>query len=208
MLAREGAALAIADIDAEGARQAAEELAGQGLLAIGVEVDVTRSEQVDRMVLSVVERLGRLDILVNNAGVVSNIPVLEFPEDEWQKTLAVNLSGVFLCSKRAAGVMAQQRSGRIVNISSLSGRVGAPGQAAYCASKHGVIGLTRVLAIDLAPYGVTANAICPGMNETEMMPLVMAQRAASRGVSPEEVRQGILSKTPLGASGGRKTSAA
>jgi 3-oxoacyl-[acyl-carrier protein] reductase len=198
VLAREGAALAIADINAEGAGQAAAELREQGLQAIAVEVDVTRSDQVDRMVLSVVERLGRIDILVNNAGVVSNIPVLEFPEEEWHKTLAVNLSGVFLCSKRAAEVMARQRSGRIVNISSLSGRVGAPGQAAYCASKHGVIGLTRVLAIDLAPYGVTANAVCPGMNETEMMPLVIAQRAASRGQTVEEVRQGILSKTPLG----------
>jgi NAD(P)-dependent dehydrogenase (short-subunit alcohol dehydrogenase family) len=94
-------------------------------------------------------------------------------------------------------VMVGQRAGRIVNISSLSGRVGVPGQAAYCASKHGVIGLTQVLAIDLAPH-VTANAICPGMNETEMMPLVIAQRAASRGQTVEEVRQGILCKTPLG----------
>src|SRR5450759_3280546 len=81
---------------------------------------------------------------------------------------------------------------------SLSGKVGAPGQAAYCASKHGVIGLTLVMAIDLAPYNITVNAICPGMNETEMMQEVIAQRAASRNQTLEEVRQGILVKTPLG----------
>jgi 3-oxoacyl-[acyl-carrier protein] reductase len=198
VLAREGAKVAVADINAEAARQTAAEMAAQGLQAIAVEVDITCSDQIDRMVRSVVEQLGRIDILVNNAGVVSNIPVLEFPEEEWHKTIAVNLTGVFLCSKRVGHVMAQQRSGRIINISSLSGRVGVPGQAAYCASKHGVIGLTQVLAIDLASYGVTANAICPGMNETEMMPLVIAQRAASRGQTVEEVRQGILCKTPLG----------
>ncbi len=143
-------------------------------------------------------KFGHIDILVNNAGVVSNAPVLELSEEEWDRNIAVNLKGVFLCSQRVGRVMAAQRSGRIINISSLSGKVGAPGQAAYCASKHGVIGLTYVLAIDLAPYGINVNAICPGMNETEMAQSVMAQRAAARGQSVEEVRQGILAKTPLG----------
>jgi 3-oxoacyl-[acyl-carrier protein] reductase len=197
VLAREGATIVIADVNEDGARQAAAEMEKQGLRAIAIGVDITRSDQVDKMVQTVVERLGQIDVLVNNAGVVSNIPVLEFPEEEWHKTIAVNLTGVFLCSKSVGKVMVKQRSGRIINISSLSGRVGVPGQAAYCASKHGVIGLTQVLAIDLAPH-VTANAICPGMNETEMMPKVIQQRAESRGQTIEEVRQGILCKTPLG----------
>jgi 3-oxoacyl-[acyl-carrier protein] reductase len=197
VLAREGANVAIADINVDGAKQTAEALVGLGFRAIAVQVDITKSNQVERMARSVVKQFGRIDILVNNAGVVSNIPVLEFPEAEWHKTIAVNLTGVFLCSKCVGQIMVQQRSGRIINISSLSGRVGVPGQAAYCASKHGVVGLTQVLAIDLAPH-VTANVICPGMNETEMMPLVIAQRAASRGQTVEEVRQGILCKTPLG----------
>jgi 3-oxoacyl-[acyl-carrier protein] reductase len=197
VLAREGANVVIADINLEGAKQTADAMVAQGLRAAALQVDITKSDQVDRMTQSVVEQFGRIDILVNNAGVVSNMPVLDFPEEEWHKTIAVNLTGVFLCSKRVGQVMVGQKSGRIVNISSLSGRVGVPGQAAYCASKHGVIGLTQVLAIDLAPY-VTANAICPGMNETEMLPLVIAQRAASRGQTVEEVRQGILCKTPLG----------
>jgi len=197
VLGREGANVIIADINGDGAKQAAAELVGQGLRAVAVQVDITRSDEVEAMAQSVVEQFGRIDILVNNAGVVSNIPVLEFPEEEWHKTIAVNLTGVFLCSKYVGRIMVKQRSGRIINISSLSGRVGVPGQAAYCASKHGVVGLTQVLAIDLAPH-VTANVICPGMNETEMMPLVIAQRAASRNQTVEEVRQGILSKTPLG----------
>jgi 3-oxoacyl-[acyl-carrier protein] reductase len=197
VLAREGASVVIADINHEGAKQTAGELEQQGLRAVARGVDVTCSGQIDLMVQSVMAQFGRIDVLVNNAGVVSNIPVLQFPEEEWHRTIAVNLTGVFLCSKRVGQVMFEQRSGRIINISSLSGRVGVPGQAAYCASKHGVIGLTQVLAIDLAPH-VTANAICPGMNETEMMPQVIAQRAASRGQTVDEVRQGILCKTPLG----------
>jgi 3-oxoacyl-[acyl-carrier protein] reductase len=197
VLAREGATVIIADINQDAAQQTADAMEQRGVRAVALGVDVTSSEQVDRMVQSIVERFGRIDVLVNNAGVVSNTPALEIPEQEWQRTIAVNLTGVFLCSQRVGKVMVGQRSGRIINISSLAGRVGAPGQAAYSASKHGVIGLTLVLAIDLTPH-VTANVICPGMNETEMMPKVIAQRAASRGQTVEEVRQGILCKRPLG----------
>jgi 3-oxoacyl-[acyl-carrier protein] reductase len=198
LLAREGANVIVADINLEAATQTTDEIRSQGLNAEAIQVDVTQSDQVDRMVKSVVSKFGRVDVLVNNAGVVSNAPVLELSEAEWDRNIAVNLKGVFLCSQRVGEVMAAQRVGRIINISSLSGKVGAPGQAAYCASKHGVIGLTYVLAIDLAPYGINVNAICPGMNETEMLPAVLAQRAAARGQTVEEVRQGILVKTPLG----------
>lgn len=198
VLAREGANVVVADIHAEQAVQAAEEIRQLGLCALATPVDVTQHDQVDRLVQSTVSQFGKVDILVNSAGVVSNTPILELGEEEWDRTIAVNLKGVFLCSKRTAQAMVTQRSGRIINIASLAGKVGAPGQAAYSASKHGVIGLTLVLAIDLAPYGITANAICPGMNETEMMQAVIAQRAASRGQTVDEVRQGILAKTPLG----------
>jgi 3-oxoacyl-[acyl-carrier protein] reductase len=198
VLAREGADVVVADIHAEQAVQAAEEIRKLGLSAIATPVDITQRDQVDRLVQSTVSQFGKVDILVNSAGVVSNAPILELGEEEWDQTIAINLKGVFLCSKRTAQAMVAQRSGRIINIASLSGKVGAPGQAAYCASKHGVIGLTLVLAIDLAPYGITVNAICPGMNETEMMQAVIAQRAASRGQTVDQVRQGILAKTPLG----------
>lgn len=197
-LAREGANVVVADVNLESATAAADELRRQGMSAIPAQVDITQSAQVDEMVKATISRFGKVDILVNNAGVVSNSPILELSEEEWDRTIAVNLKGVFLCSKRVAQAMAPQRSGRIINISSLSGKVGAPGQAAYCASKHGVIGLTLVLATDLGQYGITANAVCPGTSETEMMHVVMAKRAASRGQTVEEVQQGILAKTPLG----------
>jgi 3-hydroxybutyrate dehydrogenase len=197
-LARAGAHVVVADINAEAAARAAGEITALGLSAMAAAVDVTQANQVNGMVESALARFGQLDILVNDAGVVSNAPILDLSEEEWDRTIAVNLKGAFLCSRRAAQAMAAHRSGRIINIASLSGKVGAPGQAAYCASKHGVIGLTLVMAIDLAPYGITVNAICPGMNETEMMQQVIADRAASRGQTTDEVRQGIIVKTPLG----------
>ncbi len=197
-LAKAGANVVVADINGEAVARVATDIAGLGLSALAVQVDVTLPMQVDAMVKTALARFGQIDILVNDAGVVSNASVLSLSEQEWDQTIAVNLKGTFLCAQRVAQAMATRRSGRIINISSLSGKVGAPGQAAYCASKHGVIGLTLVMAIDLAPYNITVNAICPGMNETEMMQEVIAQRAASRNQTLEEVRQGILVKTPLG----------
>ena len=168
-LAREGAAIVVADRNAEGAEHTAGEIRAAGGAAKGVAVDVTNRDDVHRLMQTAVAEFGRVDVLVNNAGVVSNTPILDLSEPEWDLTLAVNLKGVFLCSQSAARIMAARRSGRIINISSLSGKVGAPGQAAYCASKHAVLGLTKVMAIDLAPYGINVNAICPGNTETEMM---------------------------------------
>lgn len=198
VLAREGANVVITDIDAGGATQAAEELRKLGYRAKSISSDITQHTQVEDLVRGTVTQFGHVDILVNNAGVISNTPILDLTEEEWDRTITVNLKGTFLCSKRAAQVMVAQHSGRIINISSLAGKVGAPGQAAYCASKHGILGLTKVLAIDLAPYGITVNAVCPGNTETEMMRYVFTKRAESRGQSFDELAQGILAKTPLG----------
>jgi len=197
-LAREGAAVVVVDLHAEAVEQAAKEIREAGFVAHGAVADVTQSQSVDRLVQETVARTGRIDILVNNAGVISNTPILDLTEEEWDRTLAVNLKGVFVCSQSVARAMSKQRSGRIVNIASLAGKVGAPGQAAYCASKHGVLGLTKVLAIDLAPFGVNVNAICPGNTETEMMRHVFTLRAESRGQTFDDLAQGILAKTPLG----------
>jgi NAD(P)-dependent dehydrogenase (short-subunit alcohol dehydrogenase family) len=197
-LAREGAMVVAVDLQAEAVEQTAKELQDAGLAAQAAVADVTQCQSVDRLVQETVARTGRIDILVNNAGVVSNTPVLDLPEEEWDRTLAVNLKGVFVCSQIVGRAMSKQRSGRIVNIASLAGKVGAPGQAAYCASKHGVLGLTKVLAIDLAPVGINVNAICPGNTETEMMRHVFTKRAESRGQTFDELAQGILAKTPLG----------
>ena len=197
-LARVGASVAVTDINGAGAGRTTEDIRDAGGCAECFVTDITRSAEVNRLVSEVMAHFGRIDVLVNVAGVVNNRPALELPEEEWDQVIAVNLKGVFLMSQRVGLEMAQRGYGRIINISSLSGKVGAPGQAAYCASKHGVLGLNKVLAIDLAPYGITVNAICPGMNATEMAQQVMAQRAAARGQTVEEVERGILSKTPLG----------
>jgi acetoin reductase-like protein len=197
-LAGEGAAVVVVDLNAEGAEQTAAEIRQAGFSAHGIQADVTKKSSVDRLVQEAISRTGRIDILVNNAGVVSNTPVLDLAEEEWDRTLAVNLKAVFLCSQSAAQEMSKRKSGRIVNISSLAGKVGAPGQAAYCASKHAVLGLTKVLAIDLAPFGVNVNAICPGNTETEMMRYVFTKRAESRGQTFDDLAQGIMAKTPLG----------
>lgn len=197
-LAREGASVAAIDINSEGATTTATEIRQVGGEAVGLAADVARNEDVACIMQSVAELYGRLDILVNVAGLISNTPVLELAEEEWDRVLAVNLKGIFLCCKHAAGLMVRQGSGRIINISSLAGIVGAPGQAAYCASKHGVLGFTKVLAIELGLHGVTVNAICPGNTETEMMLTVFRKRAASRGQTVEELAEGIIAKTPLG----------
>ncbi len=197
-LAKAQAHVVLADTNLSGLAATEGEIHAQGGRAEAYVLDVTQRAAVNQFVGGLVAKLGRIDILVNVAGVVSGRPVLELPEEEWNHVLAVNLTGVFLLSQSVGAEMAKRKYGRIINISSLSGKVGAPGQAAYCASKHGVLGLNKVLAIDLAPYGITSNAICPGMNATEMAREVMAQRAASRGQTIEEVERGILSKTPLG----------
>jgi 3-oxoacyl-[acyl-carrier protein] reductase len=194
-LAREGADVVAIDLQAEAVEQTAKELRDAGFAAQGAVADVTQSQSVDRLVQETLARTGRIDVLVNNAGVISNTPILDLTEEEWDRT---NLKGVFVCSKSVARAMSKQRSGRIVNMASLAGKVGAPGQAAYCASKHGVLGLTKVLAIDLAPFGINVNAICPGNTETEMMRYVMTKRAESRGQTFDDLTQGILAKTPLG----------
>ena len=196
-LAGAGANVALADIDGEAVEKTAQEVGRLGRVALPMVVDVAMRDDVAHMVDATVERFGRLDILVNDAAIVSNVPVLELSEEAWNRVVAVNLTGVFLCCKKAAEVMIEQGSGRLINISSVAGHFGAPGQAAYCATKHGVIGLTKVLAIDLGQYGITANAVCPGNTDTEMVRAVFEARAAARNQTVEQVRSEIVAKTPM-----------
>jgi len=166
------------------------ELGGDGRNAAAFELDVCDEASVERVVHGVVERFGRLDILVNNAGDVNRKSVMELARSEWDRVMAINLTGPFLCTKHAARRMTAQRSGKIINIASVYGLT-APSkglQVAYTASKHGVIGLTRVNAVELAPLGVQVNAIAPGYFFTEMT-------GELRGTSLE---QAINRRTPSG----------
>jgi 2-deoxy-D-gluconate 3-dehydrogenase len=146
------------------------ELGGDGGNAAAFDLDVCDEASVERVVHGVVERFGRLDILINNAGDVNRKSVMELARSEWERVMAINLTGPFLCTKHAARRMTAQRSGKIINIASVYGLT-APSkglQVAYTASKHGLVGLTRVNAVELAPLGVQVNAIAPGYFFTEM----------------------------------------
>jgi len=165
-----GAKVAIGGRRAERNAQVLAELGGDGGHAAQFELDVCDEPSVERAIRGVVQRFGRIDVLVNNAGDVSRKSVMELERSDWDRVLAVNLTGPFLCTKHAARHMKAQGSGKIINIASVYGLT-APSkglQVAYTASKHGVIGLTRVNAAELAPLGIQVNAIAPGYFFTEM----------------------------------------
>jgi 3-oxoacyl-[acyl-carrier protein] reductase len=168
-LASAGAALAICARNGEAAAATAAAIAGRGGQAFGVAADVSRAADAERIVAACVERFGRLDILVNNAGITRDGLVLRMKDEDWSDVLAVNLNGAFYCARAALrAILKQKQSGRIVNVGSVVGSMGNPGQANYVASKAGLIGLTKALAKEVAPRGVTVNAVAPGFIETDM----------------------------------------
>jgi len=168
-LARKGSHLVVGDVNLEAAQRVTEEVHALGRRSLGLRVDVSNARDVSEMADRVVKEFGRIDILVNNAGICQVVTIEKMSEEDWDRVMAVNLKGVFLCSKAVMGVMKKQRSGRIVNMGSLAGKVGGIATGAnYSVSKAGVICFTKALARELAPYGVTVNAVAPGVIETDM----------------------------------------
>lgn len=151
---------------------AADEVVAQiesnGGSAIAVQADVAQPDQVDALIKTVTDKWGRIDVLVNNAGITRDTLLLRMKLEDWQAVIDLNLTGVFLCTKAVSKIMLKQRSGRIVNIASVAGEMGNPGQANYSAAKAGVIGFTKTVAKEFASRGVTVNAVAPGFIATDM----------------------------------------
>jgi NAD(P)-dependent dehydrogenase (short-subunit alcohol dehydrogenase family) len=188
-LAAHGARVTIADVSKDGAAEAAETLRDAGHNAISVPIDITSATDVEDLFTEAERAHGPVDILVNNAGININSGVRKLTDEVWQRTLAVNLSGVMHCSRAAARSMAPRRTGRIVNIASRAW-LGWFGQLAYAASKGGVVSATRSLAVELGRYGITVNAIAPGLIDT---PLLRAE--------PPSVMDKLLAAQPTGTIG-------
>ena len=166
-LAELGATIAIADVNIDGARAAADKLSNASTFAI--QVDVQEPAEVVTMVDTVVDQYGKLDILVHSAGVGIEKSFLETTAEEWRRLIDIDLSGTFYCAQAAARHMVKNGYGRIINLSSTAGIRGGTGRTAYGAAKGGVIALTKVMAVELAEYGITANALAPGAIETELV---------------------------------------
>lgn len=171
-----------------------------GRRAIAVKVDVTDEGEVSKMAEAAMKEFGRLDILCNNAGGgVGGGFVVQHSLDAWNKTVAMNLTGAFLCAKHVAPKMIEGgRGGRIVNTASIAGKRGGPGMSAYSAAKHGVIGLTRSLAMELGQFGITVNAVCPGFVETQLLEGLINMVGVTRNLNREQVIKTFVSQVPMG----------
>lgn len=201
-LAKEGVRVAIADLPAtdDDRQETIAAIQKLGSEAIAIDVDVRDWAQVQAMVQRTIDTWGQVDILVNNAGVIRVGAVAAFPEEDWDLVIDVNLKGVFLCSKAVSPHMMQRRGGRIINLSSIAGKRGRAISSCYSASKFGVIGFTQSHAHEMAGFGVTVNAICPGEVDTHMWRDVLSPAiAAFSGQTPQEAFESFIrTQVPLG----------
>jgi 3-oxoacyl-[acyl-carrier protein] reductase len=152
----------------DAAEATVKEITDAGGEAIALQADVSQSTEVDNLIKTTLDQFGRIDVLVNNAGITQDTLLLRMKPEQWQAVIDLNLTGVFLCTKAVSKTMLKQRSGRIINIASVAGQMGNPGQANYSAAKAGVIGFTKTVAKELANRGITVNAVAPGFIETDM----------------------------------------
>lgn len=226
-LAREGAAVVIADYNLQTAQQTVEEFTALGLQAWAYQVDIGQPTQIQQMVDAVVAHYGQINILVNNAGVVQTKPLMDVTPDDWDRVITINQRGTFFCTQAVAAQMIRQipadelpasasadivgmkkggsdlntkpvrNHGKIVNLSSISGRRGRPLSTAYAASKAAVISITQSAALTLAPYNINVNAVCPGVVPTAMWQAIDADRGKLFGSQPGEAMANFINLVPL-----------
>ncbi len=186
LLAEDGASVVVSGRDAGRLDAAVKEIEAMGASALAVAADVSRREDVDRLVDATRERFGRIDVLVNNAGITRDQLLIRMKDDDWDQVLDTNLRGVFLMTRAVGKVMMRQKAGRIINIGSAAGSLGSAGQVNYSAAKAGVIGLTKAAARELAHWNILVNAVAPGLTETDMLAAI-----------PAEAREALLGQVPL-----------
>jgi NAD(P)-dependent dehydrogenase (short-subunit alcohol dehydrogenase family) len=191
-----GANLFLLDLKTDRLPAIAEEAKAQGVRASHRRGDVTLPEEVEQAVAAAEEELGGIDVLVNCAGIYQSRPFLDYKLEDWHRVLEVNVTGTFLCSQAALRRMTQRGKGKIINLSSVAGRMGSKFRAGYSTSKHAVIGLTRCIAMEFGEHGITANAICPGMVDTDMFASVVHGDAEILGTDPETM-MGMLQQRAL-----------
>jgi 3-oxoacyl-(acyl-carrier-protein) reductase len=186
-LAREGARVAVSyHSNEEKAQEVSDEISKLGSLAMMIQADVGDAQQARAAVERAADVFGRLDILVNNAGITRDTSLKKMTDKQWDEVIQTNLGGYFYCTSAAIPIMTEQKYGRIINISSMNGQIGAFGQANYSASKGGIIALTRTAALELAKFGITVNGVSPGFTKTDMFAEV-----------PDNIREQIVNRIPL-----------
>ncbi len=195
--AEEGANVACVDYSADANESTAAECRSLGVDAVALHCDVTSQESIQAAVETTMKRWNRIDTLIASAGIYTGDPLEEVSLQQFQKTVEINLTGVFLTIRAIASIMKKQESGSIINLSSMAGKTSWPASAEYSASKSGVIGLTRSVAMELAPFGVTVNALCPGNTLTDMVRNVASQVGELQGLSGEEWLQMRASDCPM-----------
>jgi NAD(P)-dependent dehydrogenase (short-subunit alcohol dehydrogenase family) len=190
-LAKQGAKVVVTDINQAECQAVVDEIKNFNGEAIAFKLDVANKSEIDSVVAEIVKKYGQLDILINNAGIVQFKPFLELSEEDWDKTIDINLKGEFLCAQAAAKVMKEKGGGVIVNIASVAmGQqgIGMPNIVHYCASKGGIAGMTEAMAAELAPFNIRVNAVAPGMIDTPMVDVVKAD---------PKMTEGMLQRVPL-----------
>ena len=196
--AKEGADVVLAARTKSALDETAEEISKMGRRALPLVADISDEDQVNEFVNSTIRKFGKIDILVNNTGIMGpTVPVVDLDIKDWDRVISINLTGAYLCSKAVLKHMIKNKSGNIVNMSSVAGTRGLWKRSPYSVSKWGILGLTKTLALEVGVYGIRVNAICPGPVEGKRIDRVFRERAEAMGISPDLLVKKIIDEIPL-----------